>query len=346
MSGITDMIGITGKFRAVDAFAYGPFAAGHIKNIALPLFASGLVVLSLAGCCAMAAESGVREIGQFPAGAPREAPDTALYRVQEHPGRGYRALNQAQRIAAEFVSGRTRLRHSQRDVEVQFTGYGYSGERLRTPAVAEVLAEGNRVEYRRGALREWWINGPRGLEQGFTLAEPPSTVRTGRTRPGRKLVLTMSWHGNLRPERAGRDNALELRAADQPVLRYDGLLSWDATGRHLPSRFEVRGQQVNIVLDDSGAVYPVTVDPLLTEDQKLTAPHGDTRDFFGRSVAVSGDTLVVGSFWDDIGNIVNQGSVYVYERRGDRWVEQARLTASDAHSGAGAGMGGPLFGFL
>lgn len=83
---------------------------------------------------------------------------------------------------------------------------------------------------------------------------------------------------------------------------------------------------------------------VLTEAQKLTASDGVAGDLFGRSVAISGNTLVVGSFWDDVSGNVNQGSVYVFEQYGNQWVAQAKLTASDGRSGLGAALGGPLFG--
>jgi hypothetical protein len=41
-------------------------------------------------------------------------------------------------------------------------------------------ARTNRVEYKRGALTEWYINGPPGLEQGFTLAKPPGKANGHR----------------------------------------------------------------------------------------------------------------------------------------------------------------------
>ena len=49
------------------------------------------------------------------------------------------------------------------------------------------------------------------------------------------------------------------------------------------------------------------------ETQKLTASDGEASDFFGRSVAVSGSTIVVGADGDDIGGNIDQGSAYVFE---------------------------------
>ena len=61
---------------------------------------------------------------------------------------------------------------------------------------------------------------------------------------------------------------------------------------------------------------------------KVLAADGDSSDYFGYSVSISGETAIVGApYDDDKGN--DSGSAYVYVRNGDQWVEQAKLTASD-----------------
>jgi hypothetical protein len=50
------------------------------------------------------------------------------------------------------------------------------------------------------------------------------------------------------------------------------------------------------------------------ETQKLTASDGAAGDFFGKSVAVNGSTVVVSAINDTIGPIFSQGSVYVFNR--------------------------------
>lgn len=64
-------------------------------------------------------------------------------------------------------------------------------------------------------------------------------------------------------------------------------------------------------------------------EQKLTPSHGAALDQFGFSVAISGDTLVVGSLQDFIGANVEQGSATVFTRSNNVWIEQAALVASD-----------------
>jgi len=58
-------------------------------------------------------------------------------------------------------------------------GYGYGDQRIAVRQAAP-QAKANRIEYERGALTEWYINGPLGLEQGFTLAQPPGKA-SGKT---------------------------------------------------------------------------------------------------------------------------------------------------------------------
>ena len=66
-----------------------------------------------------------------------------------------------------------------------------------------------------------------------------------------------------------------------------------------------------------------------TEQQKLTAADGALNDAFGTSVGISGDTVVVGAYQDDVGANPNQGSASVFVRSGTAWSQQAQLIASD-----------------
>src|ERR1700744_2330293 len=50
-------------------------------------------------------------------------------------------------------------------------GYGY-GDDLHKPGRAVVVQDANRIEYRRPKLTEWYVNGEKGLEQGFTFEKP------------------------------------------------------------------------------------------------------------------------------------------------------------------------------
>ncbi|MCH7591151.1 MAG: S8 family serine peptidase, partial [Planctomycetes bacterium] len=66
------------------------------------------------------------------------------------------------------------------------------------------------------------------------------------------------------------------------------------------------------------------------ELQKLLASDAAVSDFFGGSVSVSGDTVVVGARLDDCAVGSNCGAGYVFRFDGTSWVQTAKLTASDA----------------
>jgi hypothetical protein len=46
-----------------------------------------------------------------------------------------------------------------------------SKERLQAHPVVKREVVGNRVSYDRGVIEEWYVNGPLGLEQGFTVKQ-------------------------------------------------------------------------------------------------------------------------------------------------------------------------------
>jgi len=66
-----------------------------------------------------------------------------------------------------------------------------------------------------------------------------------------------------------------------------------------------------------------------SQQAKLTAADGAANDTFGWSVAISGDTAVVGAYHDDVGANADQGSAYVFVRSGTNWSQQQKLTAAD-----------------
>jgi len=69
---------------------------------------------------------------------------------------------------------------------------------------------------------------------------------------------------------------------------------------------------------------------------KLTAGDAAAYYHFGSSVSISGDYAIVGAHGDDDSGS-SSGSVYIYKREGEAWVEQAKLTASDAAAYANFG---------
>jgi hypothetical protein len=96
---------------------------------------------------------------------------------------------------------------------------------------------------------------------------------------------------------------------------------------------------------ESGAVYVFTRSGgAWVEEAYLKASNADPEDFFGRSVALEGDTLVVGAYHessaatgvdgDQASNgATRSGAVYVFTRARSVWSQEAYLKASNAGPG-------------
>jgi len=69
------------------------------------------------------------------------------------------------------------------------------------------------------------------------------------------------------------------------------------------------------------------------QQAELTASDGVANDGFGSSIAVDGNTAVVGAVGHMVGLNVNQGAAYVFAQGGTAWSQQAELTASDGSAG-------------
>ena len=253
----------------------------------------------------------------------RHAFERATYSLEDSGHGAYRGANAAQQLKLEFSLREARIRHPDGGVNFHLTGYGY-GDRLQKPARARLTGRGNRVEYQRGNLTEWYLNGSQGLEQGFTLAHRPATESEGEP-----LVIALGVTGGLLAVQRSDDNAVVFESNKGGVLRYAGLTAVDARGRILPSRLEARAREIRLIVEDRDAQYPLIVDPTWTQQQELIASDGVASDYFGYSVSVSGNTAVVGAYHKNSA----QGAAYVFVRSGGIWSQQQKLTASDGALG-------------
>ena len=231
-------------------------------------------------------------------------------------------------------------------------------------AARQVEQDGQRLSYEWDEIvQEWWVNDARGLEHGYIIARKPrnETEGSGKTQTRRQtsntcspnllvsapdcLCLLLATRGNLTPRiSTDAQGVLFQDASGSTILNYTGLKVWDADGKALNSRFEAAGErQVRLVVEDGSARYPVTIDPI-AQQAYLKASNTGSDDRFGYSVAVSGDTVVVGAYWEDSnatgvnGNGTDNsatfsGAAYVFVRSGTMWTQQAFLKASNTGAG-------------
>ncbi|HKY03620.1 MAG TPA: putative Ig domain-containing protein [Blastocatellia bacterium] len=213
-------------------------------------------------------------------------------------------------------------------VSLSLRGVGY-GAALRVVGPGEVSGDKQTINIERnGGVREWYVNGPEGLEQGFTLAEPPGAGHAGEPL---RLVLGVSegWRAAARED----GQQVTLRSGEGQSVEYSKLVVRDHLGRNVPARLAVVKRQVVIEVEDGEAIYPLTIDPLFSFQQKLVASDGGLHDFLGHSVALSGDTVAVGARGEGSSVDANRGAVYVFTRSGASWTFQQKITAGDGANG-------------
>lgn len=69
-----------------------------------------------------------------------------------------------------------------------------------------------------------------------------------------------------------------------------------------------------------------------SQQAKLVASDAASNDWFGSSVAISGDTAIVGAFQEDSNSRMDNGAAYVFVRNGTTWTQQTKLLAADGAS--------------
>ena len=231
----------------------------------------------------------------------------SAYRV-----RGLRAVNAAQRLSFRFSSAGVSVVSGRGRETFSLVGMGRGAVVDRVPRVVP-MARSNRVAYLRGrGLEEWYVNGPMGLEQGFTVGRRPSGHGAG-------LVLALSVVGNLRPRVVGRG---VVASGSGARLRLVGLRATDARGRVLHSSFSVHRGRLLIGVDDRHASYPVRIDPFMQQGQKLVGDSTSANPQQGYSVALSadGNTALIGGISDN--NFA--GAAWVFTRSGGVWSQQGQ----------------------
>ncbi|HEX5500442.1 MAG TPA: FG-GAP repeat protein, partial [Thermomicrobiales bacterium] len=90
---------------------------------------------------------------------------------------------------------------------------------------------------------------------------------------------------------------------------------------------------------EQGAVYVFTkTDGTWTQTQKLTASDGAANDVFGYSIALDGDTAIIGASNATVGGNSGEGAAYVFTRSDGVWTQATKLTAADGAANAQFGI--------
>ena len=196
----------------------------------------------------------------------------------------------------------------------------------------------DRVVLRRERLHEWYANDERGLEHGFIVES-----RIEPADSDSPLTLELTLGGDLGAYLS--DNAREVLFRDgtgRAVLRYGSLFVQDATGAEIASRFDLSGRSLLIRVEDRNAVYPLSIDPLMTSPS-WTAESDQANAQFGTSVATAGDVngdgysdIIVGAPLFDNGQ-ADEGRAYLFLGSPSGLATTPAWTFESDQAGAGFG---------
>lgn len=257
------------------------------------------------------------------------------------------------RVLFESVDGT-----GNRDIYTMNAADGGNATRLTTVAAADLAAN-----YSRNGLRIVFTSARNGNNEIYVMnvdgtgqtrltnnassdAEPffspdGTKIAFETDRDGNAEIYSMNANGTNQSRlttNSSGDNAPDWGGIPSPstagrVTATDGL-----TGDFFGSSVAISGNTaiVGAIFDDFGTEFAqgsayvfVRTGGAWVEQQKLFAADQADGDQFGTSVAISGETVIVGAFDDDIGANSSQGSAYVYVRSGTAWTQQQKLTASD-----------------
>jgi hypothetical protein len=155
---------------------------------------------------------------------------------------------------------------------------------------------------------------------GFNfLAGAPVSVTSGQTGRGKASIFTEGTNTNW-----------DLQAADGAAgERFGSSVSISGDYAVVGANFaDISGRE------EQGAAYVFRrgSSTQWLQEAKITAPDGTAYDYFGHSVSISGNTIVVGAYGHEFGPNASQGAAYVFTRSGTTWPLQAKLIAPDGSS--------------
>jgi hypothetical protein len=281
----------------------------------LPTPAARLTATSQAGAATVAAEARA----SISAALGLDIPG---YHLAANAG-SFSAENDAQHLRIGFGRSGVMLSAARGHLGLRLRAEG-AGSSLRPVGEVEPkLERSNRVAYSRDGTTEWYVNGPLGLEQGFSIGHAPASAGA--------LTLAVAVSGASRVALAADGQSALLRDAGGDELSYGGLSARDANGRALRTWMTSDGRQLLLHVDARGARFPIVVDPMVEAEpeQKLNAGSEKLSDGssgqaaehsrFGWSVALSadGNTALVGAPGEDEG----LGAAWTFIRSANGWIQ-------------------------
>ncbi|QPD05926.1 MAG: Integrin alpha beta-propellor repeat protein [Candidatus Nitrospira kreftii] len=184
-------------------------------------------------------------------------------------------------------------------------------------------------------------SAPITLSPGTSIIPITVTSTTGQTKTYTITAHRLAQESFAKASNTGLNDEFGISVAIDSDTLAVGAYREDSNGTGVNN-----GAEINNAASNSGAVYVFTrTGSAWTQQAYIKASNTGAGDEFGRSVALSGDTLAVGAYREDSNGIgVNSsteadnsapdsGAVYVFTRTGSAWTQQAYIKASNTGAG-------------
>ncbi len=151
-------------------------------------------------------------------------------------------------------------------VNFQLRGIGRSSIQWVPDQSCTITHAVDQLSYNFNNIQIEYINNKEGLRQNFLVK---------RKMPGDgDLKVTIEPITDLQPRLLGPTSLAFFNASHQQMLVYEDLNVWDANNKKLPAAMHYNNGLLTIEVDDSGASYPLTIDPLNRTPEWSTSADG------------------------------------------------------------------------